>query len=180
MGTWTRYWLAGYEPCEPQTCAIQSSDLSPKPCRSPAVIGLLSQSHYVLGHGWLNVLFSYTECPPPGPGNLTNGLVEGTGSVYRSTYRFACNDGYVLLGHDTVSCTENGTWNGTTPRCLRGNKLDQKSFQNSMILFMRLNVGRWLALLVGSLCRFLQNAIYSCSAFYTQKTDKGYTRKHKK
>jgi len=69
-------------------------------------------------------LLSPTECPPPGPGNLSNGVVVGDGSVYRSTYYFACNDGYVLDGHAIVSCTENGTWNGTTPSCLKGNILD--------------------------------------------------------
>ena len=90
-----------------------------------AVINLPLIKDCDLGHGGLNV-FSLTECPPPGPGNLTNGLVEGYGSIYRSTYRFVCNDGYVLLGHDTVTCTENGTWNGTTPSCLKGNKLCQQ------------------------------------------------------
>lgn len=98
------------------------------------------------------IFFSYIECPPPGPGNLTNGLVEGTGSVYRSTYHFACNDGYVLFGHDTVTCTENGTWNGTTPRCLKGNKLST-------------NVRLWSAFLLGTMYCFFPSVTYSHSAF---------------
>ncbi|XP_020611647.1 protein mesh-like isoform X3 [Orbicella faveolata] len=59
------------------------------------------------------------ECPLPAPGNLNNGVVDGDGSVYRSTYYFTCNDGYALHGHAIVSCTEHGSWNGTTPSCLK-------------------------------------------------------------
>ena len=69
--------------------------------------------------------FPYAECSPFEYGNATNGRVEGNGRVYRSTYRFICNHGYVLFGHDTITCIENGTWNGTSPRCLKGNKLWQ-------------------------------------------------------
>lgn len=64
----------------------------------------------------------FTECPAPGPGNLANGRVQGNGIVYRSTYHFTCNDGYVLYGHNIIRCIENGTWNGTIPSCLKGNK----------------------------------------------------------
>lgn len=70
--------------------------------------------------------FSHAECSPFEYGNPTNGRVEGNGRVYRSTYRFICNHGYVLFGHDTITCIENGTWNGTSPRCLKGNKLWQR------------------------------------------------------
>ena len=69
------------------------------------------------------VVFFLLACPLFGPSNLNNGRVEGSGSVYRSTYRFMCNDGYVLVGNDVVTCIENGTWNGTKPRCLKGKKL---------------------------------------------------------
>lgn len=62
------------------------------------------------------------ECPLVRHSNLTNGHVEGNGRLYRATYRFTCNNGYVLFGHDTISCIENGTWNGTKPSCLRGKK----------------------------------------------------------
>lgn len=73
-------------------------------------------------------LLSPTECPLPAPGNLNNGDVDGDGSVYGSTYYFACYDGYALQGHAIISCTENGSWNGTTPSCLKGNKHDHISF----------------------------------------------------
>ncbi|XP_074609320.1 protein mesh-like isoform X2 [Acropora palmata] len=59
------------------------------------------------------------ECPLLQYGSFANGLVEGSGHVYRSTHRFICNDGYVLVGNSIITCTESGVWNGTKPHCLR-------------------------------------------------------------
>ncbi|XP_073243989.1 sushi domain-containing protein 2-like [Porites lutea] len=62
------------------------------------------------------------ECSPPLSSYLANGHVQGSGRVYRSNYNFTCNSGYVLFGDDYITCTENGTWNGTSPVCVRGNE----------------------------------------------------------
>ena len=66
--------------------------------------------------------FSYAECSPPLSSYLANGHVQGSGRVYRSNYNFTCNSGYVLFGDDYITCTENGTWNGTSPVCVKGNE----------------------------------------------------------
>ncbi|XP_073244634.1 uncharacterized protein [Porites lutea] len=73
------------------------------------------------------------ECSPFEYGNPTNGRVEGNGRVYRSTYRFICNHGYVLFGHDTITCIENGTWNGTSPRCLKECPVLPSSLSNGIV-----------------------------------------------
>ena len=67
--------------------------------------------------------FSYAECSPPLSSYLANGHVQGSGRVYRSNYNFTCNSGYILFGDDYVTCTENGTWNGTSPVCVKGNEI---------------------------------------------------------
>ena len=66
--------------------------------------------------------FPYAECSPPLSSYLANGHVQGSGRVYRSNYNFTCNSGYVLFGDDYITCTENGTWNGTAPVCVKGNE----------------------------------------------------------
>ena len=66
--------------------------------------------------------FPYAECSPPLSSYLANGHVQGSGRVYRSNYNFTCNSGYILFGDDYITCTENGTWNGTSPVCVKGNE----------------------------------------------------------
>ncbi|XP_068694477.1 uncharacterized protein [Montipora foliosa] len=74
------------------------------------------------------------ECPMFQYGDFANGRVEGNGRVYRSTYHFTCNNGYVLVGDDTISCIESGAWNGTKPRCLRECPVLPASIPNGFVV----------------------------------------------
>ena len=69
-----------------------------------------------------NILISFLKECPVRLWHLKNGRFHGNGSVYLSTYHFLCNGGYVLVGDSTVTCTADGSWNGTKPVCLRGIK----------------------------------------------------------
>ncbi|XP_028652448.2 complement component receptor 1-like protein isoform X1 [Erpetoichthys calabaricus] len=50
---------------------------------------------------------------------VENGRISaGFGSSgYRSVVTFACNDGYMLEGSDTIMCQENGQWSSKPPTC---------------------------------------------------------------
>ena len=50
----------------------------------------------------------------PDNGNVsTNGTGFGIGDI--ATY--FCDDGYDLIGNDTITCQSNGSWSGSPPTC---------------------------------------------------------------
>jgi Sushi repeat (SCR repeat) len=46
-----------------------------------------------------------------------NGRLQISKISYKGIARFSCDDGFELIGSDSISCTENGTWSGDIPRC---------------------------------------------------------------
>ena len=50
------------------------------------------------------------------PGGVVcyNGTIKGSGAVC------ICDDGFVLMGNELEVCRSNGSWNGSTPRCIPG------------------------------------------------------------
>ncbi|XP_052796583.1 sushi, von Willebrand factor type A, EGF and pentraxin domain-containing protein 1-like isoform X2 [Mya arenaria] len=48
---------------------------------------------------------------------LVHGQFLRNGTTYESVGVFYCDDGYDLIGDDTVYCQDSGEWNGTTPVC---------------------------------------------------------------
>ncbi|WAQ97909.1 SVEP1-like protein, partial [Mya arenaria] len=55
------------------------------------------------------------DCGPISP--PTNGTVEISDTVYRSTGIFNCDLGYTLHGNNTAECLEDGQWNYGGPSC---------------------------------------------------------------
>ena len=51
------------------------------------------------------------------PLNITNGMIVYTNTTFNATVTFTCDIGYRLIGNDTNTCDESGTWNGTIPEC---------------------------------------------------------------
>ena len=64
--------------------------------------------------------FLFLDCPVL-PSSITNGFVNGNGSVEGSEVKFSCRQGYSLVGRDTLSCNHMGAWSGSVPKCLKGN-----------------------------------------------------------
>ena len=64
------------------------------------------------------------ECPPPPPANV-NGVLTTTNFTCGSKAEYACNVGHKLastgsnanISSISLSCNENGLWDGTAPRC---------------------------------------------------------------
>ena len=51
---------------------------------------------------------------------MANGFINGSGALHGSLYTFNCQDGYSLVGHELLYCTEEGKWNASVPVCLKG------------------------------------------------------------
>jgi len=51
------------------------------------------------------------------PTDITNGSIEVQSTDYRSTIRYSCDYGYILIGLRSRSCQENGLWSGEPPIC---------------------------------------------------------------
>ena len=47
-------------------------------------------------------------------------FVNGGGSLEGIQYKFSCQEGYSLIGADTLVCTDSGVWNSSLPTCLIG------------------------------------------------------------
>ena len=63
---------------------------------------------------------SFSDCPVL-PSSISNGFVNGSGSVEGSQYKFSCRQGYSLVGRETLFCNDKGAWSGSVPKCLKGN-----------------------------------------------------------
>ena len=58
-----------------------------------------------------------TEITCPEPFEPKNGLIERSVVVYRGKTVFSCNEGYLMQGDATLTCTLNGTWDHDQPTC---------------------------------------------------------------
>ena len=61
----------------------------------------------------------FSDCPSL-PSFISHGFGNGTGSVEGSRHRFSCDEGYSLIGQETLYCGKDGSWNGSVPTCLIG------------------------------------------------------------
>ncbi|XP_073447245.1 sushi, von Willebrand factor type A, EGF and pentraxin domain-containing protein 1 isoform X2 [Aquarana catesbeiana] len=52
------------------------------------------------------------------PPHLRNGINSDEDFFAGSTVTYQCNSGYYLLGDSRMLCKDNGSWNGTSPKCL--------------------------------------------------------------
>ena len=79
----------------------------------------VSQMYYPCMFGWC--VFSVEYCNNPGP--IENGQMEGIGLfTCISTVKYTCNEGYWLLGAETLRCGINGQWNHRKPSCIDKSK----------------------------------------------------------
>ena len=63
-------------------------------------------------------IISYTTAVDCGPlANPTNGQVNLTGTIFRSTASYSCNEGFQLNGQITRECRSDGQWSGQAPTC---------------------------------------------------------------
>ncbi|KAL4229791.1 hypothetical protein ACF0H5_010182 [Mactra antiquata] len=65
---------------------------------------------------------SWTPVPPScvqceSLSDLSSGHISIDTTGYISTAIYTCTDGYVIVGDNTRSCLDDGTWNGTAPYC---------------------------------------------------------------
>ncbi|CAH1774655.1 unnamed protein product [Owenia fusiformis] len=51
------------------------------------------------------------------PGAPANGAIIGNNFNFGQTVKFVCNIGYELAGQDSLTCQQDGTWNGDRPTC---------------------------------------------------------------
>jgi len=56
------------------------------------------------------------SCPPPG--EILNGLVNGSKHFYSDTIHYFCNEGYTIIRNSTRRCESSSTWSGVEPACV--------------------------------------------------------------
>ena len=61
----------------------------------------------------------FSDCPLL-PSSIPNGVSNGSGSVEGSHHYFTCDEGFSLVGRNTLSCNDEGKWNGSVPTCVIG------------------------------------------------------------
>lgn len=52
------------------------------------------------------------------PGVPAQGKREGKSFIYQSEVSFSCNPPFILVGSSTRICQADGTWSGSSPRCI--------------------------------------------------------------
>ena len=81
------------------------------------MLRLISQSLLIIITVMLVHYFS--DCPLL-PSSIPNGVRNGTGLVEGSHHYFTCNEGFSLVGRNTLLCNDEGKWNGSVPTCVIG------------------------------------------------------------
>ena len=73
--------------------------------------------HHVLGISsrFLSILTAL--CPDQS--NPANGVVSQSGNSEGDTATYTCNDGYELVGSETLNCQSDGNWDDVPPVCRR-------------------------------------------------------------
>lgn len=80
-----------------------------------------TQNHHVENKCYLHVfyIFSFFTAKFCGdPGIPAQGKREGKSFIYQSEISFSCNLPFVLVGSSTRICQADGTWSGTSSRCI--------------------------------------------------------------
>ncbi|CAC5410885.1 unnamed protein product [Mytilus coruscus] len=73
--------------------------------------------------------------------SLPNGLVTLMERHVGSTANFSCNEGYLLDGNQSITCTQSG-WNGETPQCrFQCKDIPPDSLTNGTVTVTERNVG---------------------------------------
>ena len=63
-----------------------------------------------------------------------NGEVSFSSTTYNSTAYFSCNDGYVLVGNETVTCLASGIWSlDASAECAREYSYSRNSILRSIM-----------------------------------------------
>ncbi|XP_044748344.1 sushi, von Willebrand factor type A, EGF and pentraxin domain-containing protein 1-like isoform X2 [Coccinella septempunctata] len=68
---------------------------------------------------WSDVNITCTRISCGYPGDLVNGYLVGESYKFGDDIGFECNSGYSLKGPGSISCEEDGKWNGLLPVCIR-------------------------------------------------------------
>ena len=65
------------------------------------------------------LIFEYpvTEITCDEPFEPKNGLIERSMTKFGGETVFSCNEGYVMEGVATLTCTMDGTWDNNPPKC---------------------------------------------------------------
>ena len=80
------------------------------------------QRPYPLGHGgrlskfYFSVILACGPLTPPDNGNLA----VSVRNVFPSVAQFSCDGGYTVVGSSVLMCTQDGSWNDTSPTCIQG------------------------------------------------------------
>ena len=64
-----------------------------------------------------DILFLLVAAICGDPGDLENGVKDGSLFFFPHTMNYKCFHGYVLVGMSSVECQEGGTWSGPKPSC---------------------------------------------------------------
>nr|XP_056705184.1 sushi, von Willebrand factor type A, EGF and pentraxin domain-containing protein 1 [Euleptes europaea] len=64
-----------------------------------------------------------------------------SGYLYGTTVLYSCYPGYELSGNPTLSCQENGSWNGTSPNCISIQCEPLSAPENGFVLFTENTLG---------------------------------------
>jgi len=80
-----------------------------------------------------SLLVSCTIPASPSNGHVTcSGLIFDVIFAFKgTTCSFMCNTGYELNGSDVRACRSDGTWNGTSSICNKGNQFTEKLKMNN-------------------------------------------------
>ena len=65
----------------------------------------------------LTILYFIVQCDAlsnPANGNVNT---NGTGFDIYDTATYFCDNGYDLIGDDTITCQSDGSWSGSPPTC---------------------------------------------------------------
>ena len=84
---------------------------------------------------WRRVRGPQIPCPNV---QLKNGYVSIT---EEGTAIFDCEEGFILMGKDTLTCGESGNWDGYVPNCISKWSIKYKIYANCLLLARKWTVG---------------------------------------
>ena len=98
---------------------LSQAPLAHGSCALPSVLlqyTIESDGKWLTHYNYGLVCFIYLEddCPTI---TIENGKIREKMKKVGSVVRFACNDGFSLVGSPQRTCLSNGSWNGTASKC---------------------------------------------------------------
>ena len=160
-------WSGDAPTCTPIVCSNLPSPANGQVVISSLLVG--SRATYTCSSGYVLVGEESRTCQSDGNwsgrapicriircgglSNPSNGQVRITNDVPGSTATYTCNSGYTLVGGETRTCQNDGTWSGSAPTCTRVVCSNLPSPANGQVSFSS-------GLAVGS------RATYTCSSGY--------------